>query len=205
MEFYFIFHDSGASKLSSIGTLWSKSFWFSNSFHSEFGIYAHLAVGYEAKLRSQWADLAENRRVSSYSIPIDTLWSKSFWFSSSFHFKVGVYVHLAVPYEAKLHSQWADLAENRRVSSYSDPIDILWSKSFRFSSSFHSKDGVYVHLGIALKAINQGWSDGVLALPTNPPSHLEAVPSPGNFVSILLSNCTHSGRGETSPSDVTLC
>ena len=34
-------------------------------------------------------------------------------------------------------------------------------------------------------SINQGWSDGVLALPTNPPSHLEAVPSPGNFVSIL--------------------
>ena len=180
------------SYLEYIGTLWSKSFRFSNSFHLKFGIYAHLAVPYEAKLCSQWEDLAENRCVSSYSNPIDTLWSKSLRVSNSFLSKVGIFAHLAVRYEAKLRSQWAYLAENRRVSSYSNPIDTLWSKSFRFSSSFHSKDGVYVHLGIALMSINQGWSDGVLALPTYPPSHLEAVPSPGNFMSILLSNCTHS-------------
>ena len=117
-------------------------------------------------------------------------------FSNSFHSKVGIYAHLAVRYEAKLRSQWADLAENRRVSTYSNYIDTLWSKSFRFSSSFHSKDGVYVHLGIALMSINQGWSDGVLALPTNPPSHLEAVPSPENFVSILGTTygCTVSSK-----------
>ena len=143
-------------------------------------------------------DLAENWFVNSYLEYIGTLWSKSFRFSNSFHLKVGIYAHLAVRYEAKLRSQWADLAENRRVSSYSNHIDTLWSKSFRFSSSFHSKDGVYVHLGIALMSINQGWSDGVLALPTNPPSHLEAVPSPGNFVSILGTTygCTVLGHWE---------
>ena len=32
-----------------------------------------------------------------------------------------VYVHLAVPYEAKVRNQWTDLAENRAVSSYSHP------------------------------------------------------------------------------------
>ena len=146
-------------------------------------------------------DLAENRFVNSYLENIGTLWSKSFRFSNSFYSKVGIYAHLAVRYEAKLRSQWADLAENRRVSSYSNPIDTLWSKSFRFSSSFHSKDGVYVHLGIALMSINQGWSDGVLALPTNPPSHLEAVPSLENFVSILGTTygCTVCKQFSTRP------
>ena len=177
-----------------IDTLWSKSFRFSSSFHSKVGIFAHLAVRYEAKLRSQWADLAENRAVSSYSILIATLWSKSFRFSNSFHSKDGLYVHLAVPYEAKVRNQWTDLAENRAVSSYSNHIATLWSKSFRFSTSFHSKDVLYVHLGIAQKATVRSLSDGVPALPSIPSSHLKPVPCLGEDMQILIPNWLHSAN-----------
>ena len=170
----------------------SKYFRFSNSFHSKVGIYVHLAVPHEAKVHNQWTDLAENRAVSSYSHPKAFLWSKSFRFSTSFHSKVEVYVHLAVPYEAKVRNQWTDLAENRAVSSYSHPKATLWSKSSRFSTSFHSKDGLYVHLGVAQKATVRIWSDGVPALPSIPSSHLKPVPCLGEDMQILLSNWLHS-------------
>ena len=64
-----------------------------------------------------------DRRVTltSSSNHMATLRSKSFRFSNFFQSKVGVYVHLAVPYEAKVRNQWTYLAENRAVSSYSHP------------------------------------------------------------------------------------
>ena len=81
---------------------------------------------------------------------------------------------------------------NLRSPSSSHPKATLWSKSFLFSTSFHSKDGLYVHLGIAQKATVRILSDGVPALPSIPSSHLKPVPCLGEDMPILLSNWWHS-------------
>ena len=161
--------------------LWSERSWKIGKIYLRFRSTSKVSY-----LHNQATDLVEDWLVNSYWEYKDTLGSKSFRFSNSFYSKVGIYVHLAVPYEAKVRNQWTDLAENRAVSSYSHLKATLWSKSFRFSNSFHSKDGLYVHLGIAQKATIRILSDGVPALPSIPSSHLKPVPCLGEDMPILV-------------------